>query len=96
MNRARRSAQSGALFFLSVLVVVPALAAAPKVPPPRLVFLDQDGRLDYDTDEHGNRVPDFSNCGYAGANQTLPAAPVRVVVAPKPGDSTARIQNALD
>ena len=27
----------------------------------------RDGKLVYATDERGNRIPDFSNCGYAGA-----------------------------
>ena len=44
----------------------------------------------------GDRVPDFSHCGYAGGDRPVPDAPVRVVVAPQPGDSTARIQRAID
>ena len=47
-------------------------------------------------DEHGNRVPDFSTCGYAGGDRPIPDAPVRVVVAPVAGDETARIQKAID
>ena len=39
---------------------------------------------------------DFSTCGYASQNKSIPTATVRVVVAPQPGDNTARIQRALD
>ena len=61
-----------------------------------IVSIDPDGHLHYDTDARGNRVPDFSNCGYAGGDQPVPDAPVRVVVAPSDGDETARIQKAID
>ncbi|PYK98444.1 MAG: hypothetical protein DME19_12525 [Verrucomicrobia bacterium] len=64
--------------------------------PPSIISLGQDGRLVYDTDERGNRVPDFSRCGYAGGDKTIPDTPVRVVVAPASGDSAARIQKAID
>lgn len=39
---------------------------------------------------------DFSTAGYAAQARPIPAAPVRVLVEPRPGDSTARIQAALD
>ena len=41
-------------------------------------------------------LPDFSTTGYAAQNRPIPTASVRVVVAPTPGDSTARIQQAID
>ena len=70
-------------------------AAAPKNPPP-IIAAGADGRLHYDADAQGNRVPDFSSCGYAGGDSAIPDAPVRVVVAPADGDETARIQRAID
>ena len=72
-----------------------SLHAAPSRQSP-IVSVGPDGHLVYDADERGNRVPDFSNCGYAGGDRAIPDAPVRVVVAPEPGDSTARIQQAID
>lgn len=39
---------------------------------------------------------DFSTAGYAANEKPIPAAPVRVVVAPMNGDETARIQRAID
>jgi hypothetical protein len=39
---------------------------------------------------------DFSTAGYAANERPIPAAPVRLVVSPQPGDCTARIQRALD
>ncbi len=39
---------------------------------------------------------DFSTAGYTANERPIPTAPVRIVVAPKPGDNTARIQAAID
>jgi hypothetical protein len=65
-------------------------------PQPSPVSLGKDGRLAYLPDSRGNRVPDFSRCGYAGGDQPIPDVPIRVVVAPAKGDSTDRIQSAID
>lgn len=54
------------------------------------------GKLVYRSDERGNRIPDFSSCGFTGGDRDIPEAPMRVVVAPGEGDDGARIQAALD
>jgi Family of unknown function (DUF6298) len=72
-----------------------AAGAAPKKLSP-ILSLGPDGHLVYYPDEHGNRVPDFSTCGYAGDDKDIPDAPARVVVPPVAGDETARIQKAID
>jgi len=72
-----------------------ALEAAPKKLTP-ILSMGRDGHLVYDADEHGNRVPDFSACGYAGGDLPIPEAQVRVIVSPVTGDETARIQKAID
>src|SRR5688572_862535 len=79
------------------LVVTTAAVAAPKpTPPPRAVQTGPDGRLAYAADARGNRVPDFSHAGYGGGDATIPAdIPIRVVVEPKQGDQTARVQAAI-
>jgi hypothetical protein len=96
MNPSPATGLAKALFVPLVFFVLSSLVhAAPKNQPP-LVSLDKDGRLVYDADSLGNRVPDFSHCGYAGADRPIPDAPVRIVVEPEPGDRTARIQRAID
>jgi hypothetical protein len=60
------------------------------------VLVAADGRLIYHRDELGNLIPDFSHCGYAGAERTIPDVPVQIVVAPAAGDDGARIQSAID
>lgn len=76
--------------------VAAGLAAGAAPAPPPIVSYDKDGKLECHPDPRGNRVPDFSVCGYAGGARPVPWAPVRVTVAAEPGDATARIQAAVD
>lgn len=87
--------QSRVLLILNLVLVVVAQQLHAGPPPPPIVSFKQ-GHLVYGNDDHGNRVPDFSTCGYAGGDRFVPDAPVRVVVSPLNGDETARIQKALD
>ncbi|MBN2451406.1 MAG: hypothetical protein JXR77_13525, partial [Lentisphaeria bacterium] len=49
------------------------------------------------TAENGDRMPDFSCCGYRGGGVALPDVPARVVLAARDaGDDTERIQGAID
>ena len=79
-----------------LLMLLGGMALALHAAPAPLVSLGRDGRLVYDDDERGNRVPDFSTCGYAAQARPIPSAPVRVVVEARPGDGTTRIQQAID
>ena len=50
-------------------------------------------------DKYGNKVPDFSNCGYQGGGVAIPDIPVKETLKPcakNCGDDGARIQAALD
>ena len=47
-------------------------------------------------DERGDRIPDFSFCGFRASEAPIPEAPIRVVVSPVPGDDGVRIQAAID
>jgi hypothetical protein len=69
-------------------------AATPKKDP--IISIGPDGHLLYAPDVQGNRIPDFSYCGYAGGDRPIPDAPIRIIVPPTEGDSTARIQHAID
>jgi hypothetical protein len=83
------------IFLPLILGFALAANAAPKKLSP-IISMGKDGRLVYDADVQGNRVPDFSACGYAGGDRPIPHAPVRVVISPIVGDETARIQKAID
>src|SRR6476620_484809 len=54
------------------------------------------GSLVYNPDSLGNRIPDFSFCGYMASEEAIPNVPVKVVVPVVKGDATQRIQSALD
>src|SRR5688572_5213060 len=52
--------------------------------------------LVYNADPLGNRIPDFSFCGYMASEEAIPTVPVKIVVPLSKGDATQRIQSALD
>lgn len=83
-----------------VLLIVLAAQAQEATPEAgkaaKAVSSGDDGKLAYAADGQGNRIVDFSCCGYAGAAHDIPNAPIRVVVPPAGGDSGERIQAALD
>ena len=61
------------------------------------VWRNGDGLLAYHTEADGDRIPDFSMVGFGAGWSDLPATPpVRVTVAAGTGDSTARIQAAIN
>jgi hypothetical protein len=62
-----------------------------------VVSVDSSGRLTYQHDEAGNRIPDFSNCGYQGGGIPLPDVDAVEVILPQvSGDDTRRIQAAIN
>src|SRR6202012_4286358 len=82
------------ILILMICGLAVTVTAAPKKLSP--IISMGHGALTYDFDEHSNRVPDFSTCGYAGGDRKIPKVPAVVVVSPQAGDETARIQRALD
>ncbi|MEM1444906.1 MAG: hypothetical protein AAGF84_02530 [Planctomycetota bacterium] len=56
-----------------------------------------DGRLVYQSQADGDRIPDFSAVGYRYGQEAIPnTIPVAVTVQPGTGDDTTRIQAAID
>jgi hypothetical protein len=80
---------------VGLLLLVGPATAAPDAGP--LVRVGPQG-LEYRTWGRGERVPDFSNCGYRGGGVDLPDVETTVTLRPTDdgGDDTARIQAALD
>jgi hypothetical protein len=81
-------------YLLLTAVGVQAQKKQPVKPPSPVAF--QQGRLVYAPDSLGNRIPDFSYCGYKASETPIPETPVKIVVPVTTGDATARIQAALD
>lgn len=81
-----------------ILFSLLALAGLSPGAPPQgaWVNLASDGRLLYQRDALGNRVPDFGDCGYRAGREAIPTVPVRVTVGPVDGDDRASLQAAID
>ncbi|MBN2610004.1 MAG: pectate lyase [Bacteroidales bacterium] len=81
------------LLFIFCIFSFAVFSQEKTVPPVRTGI---DGKLEYFTDSLGNRIPDFSWCGYMNGNQPVPNVPVRAMVSPVKGDATYTIQAAID
>lgn len=90
--------------FITIIVAATTLlpgstmhAQKPKPPKPVLPVVVEQGRIVYNADTvTGDRVPDFSYCGYKASGEDIPMVPVKVVVPLVKGDATATIQRAID
>lgn len=91
MQAILRRGWTGLTFVAVLLTANPRVEAAQPA-----VSEGRGGKLIYATDDRGNRIPDFSNCGYAGADRGIPEVATVATVAPTNGDDTARIQAAID
>ena len=60
------------------------------------VFPAADGRLLYQPDGRGNRIPDFSGVGYWGGTVPIPDVQVVETLSPIAGDNTKHIQEAIN
>src|SRR5688572_27814518 len=71
-----------------------SLLALAETPTPAVSKVD--GKLVYARSERGDRIPDFSACGYAGGEREPPDVAVKAVLSPADGDDGSRIQAAID
>jgi hypothetical protein len=83
-------------FLLLVLLIFQQALLAQKPEKPVVPLSFEKGKLVYSPDSLGNRIPDFSYCGYKASEQPIPTVSVKVIVPVAKGDATLRIQSALD
>ncbi len=83
------------LILISLITGQQALLAQKQAKPVPPLYSEK-GKLVYTADAQGNRIPDFSYCGYKASEQPIPDVAVKVVVPGAKGDATLRIQSALD
>ena len=83
-------------FLLLTLLIFQQALPAQKPEKPVVPLSFEKGKLIYIPDSLGNRIPDFSYCGYKASEQPIPTIPVKVIVPVTKGDATLRIQSALD
>jgi hypothetical protein len=83
---------------VSLIIVTCDIARAQKavVEKPLPLLSVVQGKLRYSPDSLGNRIPDFSYCGYKAGEQQIPDVDIKIVVPVTDGDATDRIQSAID
>lgn len=86
---------SKAILLVTLLSGVVA-AQKPKPVKPALPVAYIGNKLVYAPDSLGNRIPDFSYCGYKASSVAIPFVPVQVVVPIVVGDATQKIQAAIN
>lgn len=59
-------------------------------------LLFKEGKLLYESDSLGNRIPDFSYCGYKASETSIPHISAKVFISWQDGDVTQLLQNAID
>lgn len=60
------------------------------------IQIAKDGQLSYHVDTNGDRVPDFSYCGFMASEKAIPDVAVKLIVPAINGDATQQIQRAID
>jgi len=83
------------LFFIAAVLVFSQALHSQKNAGPAPLYMDK-GAILYTPDSLGNRIPDFSYCGYKASDHSIPSIDIKMVVPPIKGDATLRIQSALD
>lgn len=83
------------------LLLVALLSGGLAAPSPEALTVTADHRIQYNPYPNGDRIPDYSYCGYRASDAPIPdllADPSVYVlrVSPSGGDDTRRIQDALD
>lgn len=86
---------SKAILLVSLMSGV-AVAQKPKTVKPPLPVAYIGNKLVYTPDSLGNRIPDFSYCGYKASATSIPFVAVKVVVPIVVGDATQKIQAAIN
>lgn len=78
------------------LLLFLSLCASVHAAPPTQDIEFKDGKLLYNADDRGNRVPDYSYAGYAAGERPIPTVPAKLVVGAPANDNTAALQAAID
>jgi len=86
------------LIHVALVGLLASAAAAPAAPVSDWAYLGSTGRLVYEPDAQGDRIPDFSAVGYQAGRVPIPDVPVAATVSPDSNSSNdrARIQSAID
>lgn len=59
-------------------------------------FINAGEKLKFGLDDRGDRIPDFSYCGYQASEKPIPDIPVKVLIPEISGDASGVIQSAIN
>lgn len=88
-----RLCKVSSLFLFGVFSVSHSFSASYKKPG---IYYTDSTRWVYTYDDQGNRILDFSYCGYKASEIKIPIVPAKVTVTADNGDATGKIQKAID
>ncbi len=60
------------------------------------IHINSKNEIEYKVEANGDRVPDYSYCGYKASETPIPNVQVKVIISPVKGDATTVIQRAID
>lgn len=83
-------------FLIFLLTGTNTFSQKKNVPTPIPPIQFREGKLSYQPDSLGNRIPDFSYAGYMAGEKPIPNVEVKIVVPLTNGDATEAIQKALN
>jgi hypothetical protein len=83
-------------FIAVIIICMLPLSALSQTWQSKIVSTGANGKLVYQADAEGNRIPDFSYAGYKNGNVPIPVVAVVDTVAPIAGDNTGSIQTAIN
>ena len=60
------------------------------------IHITDQGKLEYKIEANGDRVPDYSYCGYKASEELIPNVPIKLVISETDEDATLLLQSAID
>ena len=84
------------LTFLSILMIFLRMSQCEAQFQSSRVYLNEEGFLEYTTDQEQNYIPNFSFAGYHNGDKEIPEFTPDLSINPVPGDNTNHIQAVLD
>ncbi|MFC4400121.1 DUF6298 domain-containing protein [Mariniflexile soesokkakense] len=85
------------IYIILIVFVCPSIAFIHfTTTPDSPIHITKERKLEYKIQPNGDRVPDYSYCGYMASESPLPNVPVKLVIEATEADATLLIQSAIN
>ncbi|WNH11213.1 DUF6298 domain-containing protein [Thalassobellus suaedae] len=85
------------IYVVLMVFVCPSIAFIHfKTTPDSPIHITDNHKLEYKIQPNGDRVPDYSYCGYMASESSLPNVPVKLIISETKTDATLLIQSAIN